>query len=111
MSTETERTARTVGSFVAGGLAAQTAVDKIIAPQLEEIPKAKAPFELWATIRKTSKYYSQGVNEKGKPVAFPIRSVLLTDCDGYDFKGGPGGAYRRQDVQLWIACGSKLKKI
>jgi hypothetical protein len=81
-------------------------------PVLEEIPKAKAPFELWATIRKSSKYYrSQGLNEKGKPVAFPIRAVLVTDADGYDFKGGLGGAYRREDLQLWIACGSKLKRI
>jgi hypothetical protein len=76
---------------------------------LEEIPKARAPFELWATIKKSSKYYRQGLNEKGKPVAFPIRAVLLTD--GYDFKGGIGGAYRREDLQLWIACGSKLKRI
>jgi hypothetical protein len=80
-------------------------------PKLVEIPKARAPFELWATIKQTSKYYRQGVDERGKPLPFPIDSILLTDADSYDFKGGPGGAYRREDLQLWIACGSKLKRI
>jgi hypothetical protein len=72
-------------------------------------PRQNAPFELWATIKRSSKYYSQGLNEKGEPSPFPIRAVLA--IEGYAFKGGPGGAYRREDLQLWIACGSKLKKI
>jgi hypothetical protein len=92
-------------------MAAQTAVDKILEPELVPIPKARPPFKLWATIKKSSKYYRQGLDEWGKPVAFPIRAVLLTEGDSYDFKGGPGGAYRREDLQLWITCGSKLKKI
>jgi hypothetical protein len=83
-----------------------------VPPKLEEIQKASAPFELWATIKKSSKYYrSQGLDEKGKLLPFQIHAVLFTRGDSYDFKGGLGGAYRREDLQLWIACGSKLKKI
>ena len=84
-------------------------------PELEEIPVVRAPFELWATIKKSSKYYHQGLadptNRKSKPVPFKIQMVLMTDIDSYDFKGGPGGAYRREDLQLLIKRDGKFKRI
>jgi hypothetical protein len=36
---------------------------------------------------------------------------VLSEFDGYDFKGGLGGQYRREDLQLWVKLGSKLKRI
>lgn len=80
-------------------------------PESVPIPKARAPFELWATIKKASKYYRQGLDERGKPRPFKINAVIMVAGDSYDFKGGPGGAYRREDLQLWIKAEGGLKKI
>jgi len=82
--------------------------------ELVEIPKARPPFEIWATIKKSSKYYNQGVDPndpKRRPVAFKISAIMATEFDGYDFKGGLGGAYRREDLQLWVKVEGRLKKI
>ena len=76
------------------------------------VTTASTPFELWATIKKSSKYYrTQGIDSNGKVIPFPIFRVTMTDADSYDFKGGAGGAYRREDLVLWVKCGDKLKRI
>jgi len=89
-------------------------VPDLHAPVLEPIPKAFPPFKLMATIKKSSKYYHQGLsdpyNRKSKPRAFVVTAILLSDADGYDFKFN-SNAYRREDVTLWIEVAGKLKKI
>ena len=95
--------------FLGRGLSAQQALVTV------PIPMGRSPFELWATIKKTSKYYAQGLAEttSGKvvPRPFKIHTILMADADGYDFKGGPGGQYRREDLQLWINAEGGMKKI
>ena len=84
----------------------------LVPQDIETRPAAvRGPFELWATIKKSSKYYRQGLDELGKPVAFKIRAIQLQDADSYDFKGGPGGQYCREDLQLFVNLNGKLKKI
>ena len=79
------------------------------------ITTARPPFEMWATIKKSSKYYRQGLADqtdpKSKPVPFKIHGVVMEEFDSYDFKGGVGGAYRREDLQLYVRLGNRLKKI
>ncbi len=85
-------------------------------PRLEPIPRVRPPFALYATIKKSSKYYHQGLsdptNGKSKPRAFEITSInSMPDCDGYDYRLN-NNQYRREDLQLWVKLpDGKLKRI
>lgn len=60
--------------------------------------------QLYAKIKRSSKYYSQG---DGAP--FEVLIVPGDPC-GYVVMGGPGGQYRLSDVNLFvIENGQRLK--
>jgi hypothetical protein len=64
--------------------------------------------ELYATIRKQSKYYySQQKFEGKKPVAFPVRLEFKED-PLWPVKGGVGGQYTLYDVELYCDQGGEL---
>lgn len=76
--------------------------------ELKPIPTQRGPFELWARLRKSSKYYrSQGLNEAGKPIVFPITTVNAIDHDGFCFRGR-GNVYRAEDLSFCIMVAGKL---
>ncbi len=92
----------------------QSDIPPIVKPELVPIERARPPFSLWAMIKKSSKYYHQGLtdptNGKSKPRVFQITSIIIEQCDGYDFRMN-GNQYRREDLVLYIKAGEKLKKI
>lgn len=62
--------------------------------------------QLFAKIKKSSKYFGQNETAIQKPeryggFPFPVR-VVGFDQFGYVVKGGPGGQYRLADVSLFI---------
>lgn len=60
--------------------------------------------QIYACIKRTSKYFGQG--ERGK--LFPVD--IARDGSGYVVKGGVGGQYRMRDVALYvIADGEAIK--
>ncbi|RQW89916.1 MAG: hypothetical protein EHM79_02090 [Geobacter sp.] len=65
--------------------------------------------QLYATIRKQSKYSNQQeFGLKKKPIPFKVK---LDFTDPYwPVKGGPGGNYTLYDVDLWVKCEDKLLK-
>jgi len=57
--------------------------------------------ELYATIRKTSKYAHQGTEgSTGKTILFPIRAIQ-DDCCGYLFRLN-SNQYRQSDLHFWV---------
>jgi len=87
-----------------------------IEQDFEPIPKFRPPFELWAQIKKSSKYYCQGlvILPGKKPVArkFPITSIQHCDPldDSYIF-GMNGNRYRREDIQLFVKLGNNFQRL
>ncbi len=67
--------------------------------------------QLYAEIKKSSKYASQAAwgKREGWPYPFPVR--IASDGGGeYVVKGGPGGQYRLADVNLYvIESGQKFR--
>lgn len=67
--------------------------------------------QLYAEIKKSSKYASQAdwAKREGWPYPFPVR--IASDGGGeYVVKGGPGGQYRMADVNLYvIESGQKFR--
>lgn len=55
--------------------------------------------QLFARIKKRSKYYGQGT--KGELFEVSVRSDPL----GYVFEGGPGGCYCAKDIALFAKVG------
>lgn len=71
----------------------------------ERDEKIAAGQQLFACIKKSSKYYGQG--EPG--ALFPVH-ILATRGEDYPVQGGPGGQYRLSDVNLYaVADGAKLR--
>lgn len=58
--------------------------------------------ELYAEIRKTSKYAYQAEAAKRAGHAYPFQVHIEPDKDGYVVKGGYGGQYRLEDVALFV---------
>ena len=71
--------------------------------------KVKRGQQLYAKIKKTSKYYGQG--EKG--ALFPV--FIDAGRSGYDadyaVQGGPGGQYRLADVNLFVVADGRELRI
>lgn len=65
--------------------------------ETERAEKVKEGQQLWARIKRTSKYYGQGT--KGE--LFKVRVTTLV-FDDYMVLGGPGGQYRLRDVNLYV---------
>lgn len=65
--------------------------------------------QLYAEIKKTSQYANQR-DWPGWPTPFPVAIVPGDPC-GYVVKGGVGGQYRLEDVQLFVIDGEKKVRI
>lgn len=62
--------------------------------------------QLYAKIKKSSKYADQNNTAKRQPECyggfpFPVH-IDVHEFDGYLVRGGPGGRYRLSDVNLFI---------
>jgi hypothetical protein len=69
------------------------------------------PTQLYAKIKKSSKYYSQNQSaiDNGYGLPFPVE-VAPDSFMGYVIKGGPGGQYTAKDVNLYaIVDGEEIK--
>lgn len=67
--------------------------------------------QLYAGIKESSKYHSQaqfGIDQ-GWPYPFPVR--LQSDACGYVVKGGIGGQYRMEDVELFVIEDGEAKAV
>jgi hypothetical protein len=58
--------------------------------------------QLYASIKESSKYHSQNklAKQQGYGHPFPVRFQAVSDA--YVIKGGPGGQYRLEDVELYV---------
>lgn len=70
---------------------------KVAAYEAEKAEKVKSGQQLYARIKRTSKYYGQG--ERG--ALFPVY-VEARWAKSYAVQGGPGGQYRLTDVNLFV---------
>jgi len=62
--------------------------------------------QLYAKIKRTSKYYGQGEIDGLFEVFIDPRIR-----DEYKVQGGPGGQYRLSDITLWVKAGNAALKI
>lgn len=63
------------------------------------------PQQLFAKIKRSSKYYNQNECAKEAPQqwGWPFRVTIVADePSAYKVKGGPGGQYRLEDVNLYV---------
>ena len=61
--------------------------------------------QLFAKIKKSSKYFHQNAfakNEPGSWGGFPFKVFIDPRCGDYCVQGGPGGQYRLTDVNIFI---------
>lgn len=66
--------------------------------------------QLYAGIRETSKYASQADWQRVRgPYPFPVRFQAAKD--GYVIKGGVGGQYRLEDVELYVMNDGKPHRV
>lgn len=65
--------------------------------------------EIYAEIRKTSKYASQIKASQLNGYAYPFQVHIAPDEDGYVVQGGYGGRYRLEDVYLFVMDGEGRK--
>lgn len=70
--------------------------------------------QLYAKIKKSSKYYNQNEWAKSDPESwggFPFAVEICPERGGYAVQGGPGGQYRLEDVNLFVinADGRELR--
>jgi hypothetical protein len=71
----------------------------------EKAEKVKRGQQLYAKIKKASKYYGQG--ERG--ALFEV-FVYTGHREGYVVQGGPGGQYRLADVNIYVVeDGSEMR--
>jgi hypothetical protein len=68
----------------------------------------KTMTQLYAKIKRTSKYYHQ--HAMVRYGAFPV-TIEQDPADEYMFNGGPGGRYRKKDLALYVKRGDKLVRI
>lgn len=65
--------------------------------------------ELWAKIKKGSKYYRQGLDAQEKPIYFPVES-LFEQTGEYCLRFN-SNAYRLEDVNLFVRRHGKLWRL
>ena len=70
---------------------------KVAAYEEEKAEMVKSGQQLFAKIKRTSKYYGQ----TAIGALFPV-FVEAGDAEGYVVQGGPGGHYRLRDVNLFV---------
>lgn len=79
---------------------------KIAQYEQEKAQKLKQGQQIYAKIKRSSKYYHQNEWAKADPsrwggYPFPIY-IEAGDPMGYVVQGGPGGQYRLSDVSLYV---------
>ena len=79
---------------------------KVAAYEEEKAERVNSGQQLFAKIKRTSKYYGQ--TERG--ASFPV-FVEAGYADGYVVQGGPGGQYRLRDVNLFVIDGGREMRI
>ena len=80
---------------------------KVEAYEAAKAEKVKSGQQLYAKIKRTSKYYGQG--QPGG--LFPVYVEALDYAEGYAVQGGPGGQYRLKDVNLFIVDDGREMRI
>lgn len=93
-----QSTVEAVGSVTEAG-------QRIAQLKAERAGRVTAGQQLYARIKRTSKYYGQG--EKG--ALFPV--YIRAGCGDYHVSGGPGGQYRMRDVALYVIADGKELRI
>lgn len=58
--------------------------------------------QLYAEIKKSSKYAHQAVQAQRQGMLYPFQVCIEDDQDGYVVVGGYGGRYRLEDVDLFV---------
>lgn len=58
--------------------------------------------QLYAEIKKNSKYAHQADWCRTQGYGYPFKVRIAFDKDGYSVKGGVGGQYRLEDVNLYV---------
>jgi hypothetical protein len=66
--------------------------------------------QLYAKIKKSSKYYSQNIAAKNdEKMGFPF-PVTITN-QHYMYLGGPGDRYRKEDLNIFVKLGEEFVRI
>jgi hypothetical protein len=60
--------------------------------------------QLYAKIKRSSKYEYQNKVAQENGYGLPFEVDIDSDKGGYVVKGGPGGQYQLADVQLFVKC-------
>lgn len=74
--------------------------------EAERAEKVTTGQQLYAKIKRSSKYYGQ----TGKCALFPVY-VIHGGAGGYVIQGGPGGQYRLEDVNLFVVDDGREMRI
>lgn len=67
--------------------------------------------QLYAGIKESSKYHSQIELGKQSGYGYPFPVRFQTDPCGYVIKGGVGGQYRLEDVELYVIEDGEAKAV
>ncbi len=69
--------------------------------------------QIYARIKRSSKYYHQNEFAKQSPGQFgwPFRVFIDPACGSYCVQGGPGGQYRLADVNLFVIVDGREQRI
>ena len=84
----------------------QEGVSKIAEYKTQKAEKVKSGQQLYAKIKRSSKYYGQG-----KVGDFFEVYVEAGEPTSYLVQGGPGGQYKLSDVNLYIVDGGREVRI
>lgn len=70
--------------------------------------------QLFAEIKKSSKYFHQNDCAKNEPArwgGFPFKVFIDPRCGDYCVQGGPGGQYRLDDVNIFVVEGGRELRV
>ncbi|MEB3733414.1 hypothetical protein ULF88_03055 [Halopseudomonas pachastrellae] len=67
--------------------------------------------QLYAEIKKSSKYAHQAQMNIDMGYGYPFKVSIRDDSSGYRVKGGVGGQYRLEDVNLYVFDNDKKIRI
>lgn len=87
---------------------------KVETYEREKEKAIKVGQQLYAKIKKSSKYYNQNnwcIQQPERFGAFPFAVRICPDFRDYCVQGGPGGQYRLADVNLFVIENGKELRI
>lgn len=67
--------------------------------------------QLYAKIKRSSKYFSQNESAKQNGYGFPFKVAIIPAYGEYCVQGGPGGQYALRDVNLFVVEDGKELRI